>query len=192
MADCETMLLSTSAPTSATTVTHTTATSAATPPTVTTESHGPNAVVWDAEADADADADIDVVDWNANPTSSKRPASFDSNDDLLTGPGKSVEEACKRSLDHFPSPSIAFPMPALDFDFRIAVKLKPEPSQIDGKVKKEITTISAGRWSGSFGTGAVVVSLLFQPTPSFSTPRSAHPYTSDPYRRSPVSAPGLT
>jgi hypothetical protein len=90
MADCETMLLSTSAPTSATTVTHTTATSAATPPTVTTESHGPNAVVWDAEADADADADIDVVDWNANPTSSKRPASFDSNDDLLTGPGKYV------------------------------------------------------------------------------------------------------
>jgi hypothetical protein len=48
-------------------------------------------------------------------------------------------------------------MPTLEFDFRIAVKLKPEPSQIEGKVKKEITTISAGRWSGSFGTGAVVV-----------------------------------
>jgi hypothetical protein len=80
---------------------------------------------------------------------------------LTTYPShRSVEEACKRSLDHFPSPSVAFPQPTLEFDFRIAVKLKPEPSQIDGKVKKEITTISAGRWSGSFGTGAVVVSFF--------------------------------
>ncbi|KAH7316654.1 hypothetical protein B0I35DRAFT_260327 [Stachybotrys elegans] len=70
--------------------------------------------------------------------------------------GKSVEEACKRSLHHFPSPSLNFPMPTLEFDFRIAVKLKPEPSLVEGKANKEITTISAGRWSGSFGTGNVV------------------------------------
>lgn len=48
-------------------------------------------------------------------------------------------------------------MPALEFDFRIAVALNPEPSRVDNKVKKEITTVAAGQWSGSFGNGRVLV-----------------------------------
>ena len=74
---------------------------------------------------------------------------------------RSGEEACKRSLDHFPNPTLNFPMPTLEFDLRIAVKLKPEPSNVEGKCPKEITTISSGRWSGSFGTGHVVVRRSF-------------------------------
>jgi hypothetical protein len=49
-------------------------------------------------------------------------------------------------------------MPALEFDFRIAVALNPEPSRVENKVKKEITTVAAGQWSGSFGNGRVLVS----------------------------------
>lgn len=48
-------------------------------------------------------------------------------------------------------------MPALEFDFRIAVTLDPVPSRADNRTKKEITTVSAGRWSGSFGNGRVMV-----------------------------------
>lgn len=48
-------------------------------------------------------------------------------------------------------------MPALEFDFRVAVTLNPEPSRVENRVKKEITTVSAGRWSGSFGNGRVMV-----------------------------------
>ncbi|KAL7948461.1 hypothetical protein V8C42DRAFT_252428 [Trichoderma barbatum] len=70
--------------------------------------------------------------------------------------GKSVEEACKRSLEHFPCPSVSFAMPTLEFDFRIAVALNPEPSRIENRVQKEITTIKGGRWSGSFGNGRVM------------------------------------
>ncbi|KEY68010.1 hypothetical protein S7711_09789 [Stachybotrys chartarum IBT 7711] len=79
----------------------------------------------------------------------------------VNGLEKSGEEACKRSLDHFPNPTLNFPMPTLEFDLRIAVKLKPEPSNVEGKCPKEITTISSGRWSGSFGTGHVVVRRSF-------------------------------
>lgn len=50
-------------------------------------------------------------------------------------------------------------MPALEFDFRIAVALNPEPSRVENKVKKEITTVAAGQWSGSFGNGRVLVSF---------------------------------
>ncbi|KAK2593943.1 hypothetical protein QQS21_008350 [Conoideocrella luteorostrata] len=53
-------------------------------------------------------------------------------------------------------PAISFPMPALEFDFRIAVALNPEPSRVENKVKKEITTVAAGQWSGSFGNGRVL------------------------------------
>ncbi|GAO15422.1 hypothetical protein UVI_02056650 [Ustilaginoidea virens] len=49
-------------------------------------------------------------------------------------------------------------MPAMEFDFRIAVALNPEPSRVENKVKKEITTVAAGQWSGSFGNGRVLVS----------------------------------
>jgi hypothetical protein len=70
---------------------------------------------------------------------------------------RSVEEACKRSLEHFPCPSVSFAMPTLEFDFRIAVALNPEPSRIENRVQKEITTIKGGRWSGSFGNGRVMV-----------------------------------
>lgn len=69
---------------------------------------------------------------------------------------RSVEEACKRSLEHFPCPSVSFAMPTLEFDFRIAVALNPEPSRIENRVQKEITTIKGGRWSGSFGNGRVM------------------------------------
>lgn len=70
---------------------------------------------------------------------------------------RSVEESCKRALEHFPCPSISFAMPTLEFDFRIAVALNPEPSRIENRVQKEITTIKGGRWSGSFGNGRVMV-----------------------------------
>lgn len=69
---------------------------------------------------------------------------------------RSVEESCRRALPHFPRPAISFPMPALEFDFRIAVALNPEPSRVENKVKKEITTVAAGQWSGSFGNGRVL------------------------------------
>ncbi|KAF4974972.1 hypothetical protein FZEAL_8183 [Fusarium zealandicum] len=72
------------------------------------------------------------------------------------GPGKTVEEACQRSLNHFPCPGLAFPMPALDFDFRIAVRLNHEPVHVDSGSTKEITTVAAGVWSGSFGHGRVI------------------------------------
>lgn len=72
------------------------------------------------------------------------------------GPGKTVEEACQRSLNHFPCPGLAFPMPALDFDFRIAVRLNQEAVHVDSGNTKEITTVAAGVWSGSFGHGRVI------------------------------------
>lgn len=63
-------------------------------------------------------------------------------------------------MPHFPRPTISFPIPALDFDFRIAVALNPEPSRVENKIKKEITTVAAGQWSGSFGNGRVLVGGL--------------------------------
>ncbi|PHH61349.1 hypothetical protein CDD82_2153 [Ophiocordyceps australis] len=68
----------------------------------------------------------------------------------------SVDEACRRSLPHFPNPSLAFATPLLDFDFRVAVSLNPEPSHIEARVSKEVATISCGTWSASFGNGRVV------------------------------------
>ncbi|KAG6141380.1 hypothetical protein E4U24_005746 [Claviceps purpurea] len=68
----------------------------------------------------------------------------------------SVEESCRRALPHFPKPSLSFPMPALEFDFRIAVALNPEPSRVESKIQKEIATVAAGQWSGSFGNGRVL------------------------------------
>ncbi|KAH8180182.1 UPF0311 protein [Sarocladium implicatum] len=53
---------------------------------------------------------------------------------------RSVEEFHQRSLDHFPSPSLLFPQPALEFDFRIAVKLRPEPSRLDPRPMPSDTT----------------------------------------------------
>ncbi|KAK7408201.1 hypothetical protein QQX98_009668 [Neonectria punicea] len=76
--------------------------------------------------------------------------------EMREGPGKTVEEACQRSLNHFPCPGLAFPMPALDFDFRLAVRLNPEPARVDTGSTKEITTVAAGVWSGSFGHGRVM------------------------------------
>lgn len=70
---------------------------------------------------------------------------------------RTVEEACQRSLNHFPCPGLAFPMPALDFDFRIAVRLNQEAVHVDSGNTKEITTVAAGVWSGSFGHGRVIV-----------------------------------
>ncbi|PHH61016.1 hypothetical protein CDD81_838 [Ophiocordyceps australis] len=84
------------------------------------------------------------------------PASQSSSAHKHGGGSISVDEACRRSLPHFPSPSLAFPMPLLDFDFRVAVSLNPEPSHIEARVKKEVATISCGTWSGSFGNGRVV------------------------------------
>ena len=52
-------------------------------------------------------------------------------------------------------------MPTLEFDFRLAVKLRSEPLQVESpKADKEITAISGGRWSGSFGHGKVLVCVL--------------------------------
>ena len=70
---------------------------------------------------------------------------------------RSVEDTYKRTLDHFPNPAIHFPSPTLEFDFRIAVKLKPESTQVHGRCHKEITAISSGCWSGSFGNGKIMV-----------------------------------
>jgi hypothetical protein len=60
-------------------------------------------------------------------------------------------------------------MPALDFDFRIAVRLNQEAVHVDSGNTKEITTVAAGVWSGSFGHGRVIVRFLFFFF-SFSTP----------------------
>lgn len=51
-------------------------------------------------------------------------------------------------------------MPALDFDFRLAVRLNQEPARVDTGATKEITTVAAGVWSGSFGHGRVMVRSL--------------------------------
>lgn len=52
-------------------------------------------------------------------------------------------------------------MPALDFDFRIAVRLNQEAVHVDSGNTKEITTVAAGVWSGSFGHGRVIVRFPF-------------------------------
>lgn len=80
--------------------------------------------------------------------------------DLTLATYRTVEEACQRSLNHFPCPGLAFPMPALDFDFRIAVRLNPDPARVDAGSTKEITTVAAGVWSGSFGHGRVMVGVF--------------------------------
>ncbi|KAG5930542.1 hypothetical protein E4U53_002216 [Claviceps sorghi] len=67
-----------------------------------------------------------------------------------------VDESCRRALPHFPRPALSVPIPALEFDFRITVALNPEPSRLENKISKEITTVAAGRWSGSFGNGRVL------------------------------------
>jgi hypothetical protein len=78
-----------------------------------------------------------------------------------------VEESCKRSLDHFPNPTLCFPSPALDFDFRLCVKLRSEVSHVQSKTvgntvtPKEIIAISSGQWSGSFGNGRVLVRPVY-------------------------------
>lgn len=94
---------------------------------------------------------------------------------LTSSPRRTIEESCKRALDHFPCPTIAFPTPTLEFDFRVAVTLKPESSQVQGRAHKEITAISSGNWSGSFGHGKVMVRLLHPLFPSF---RLALPFPS--------------
>lgn len=48
-------------------------------------------------------------------------------------------------------------MPALEFDFRISVKLNPELSRAENRVHKEIITVASGSWSGSFGNGRILV-----------------------------------
>lgn len=74
---------------------------------------------------------------------------------------QSVEEGYKRSLEHFPNPGLMFPMPSLEFDFRISVKLNPELSRAENRVHKEIITVASGSWSGSFGNGRVLVSRKY-------------------------------
>ena len=74
-----------------------------------------------------------------------------------------MEELGTRALGHFPNPDIAFPRPSLEFDFRIAVKLRSESSRVLGRTggnttaPKEIIAISSGQWTGSFGNGRVMV-----------------------------------
>ncbi|KJZ72524.1 hypothetical protein HIM_08048 [Hirsutella minnesotensis 3608] len=115
--------------------------------------------------------DLESVDWDTNITPALRLFAPDGRlpcqpskarkhdfDDTAseTSHGRSVEESCKRALHHFPSPQVSFPMPALEFDFRIAVSLNPEPTCVENRVKKEITTVAAGKWSGSFGNGRIM------------------------------------
>lgn len=54
-------------------------------------------------------------------------------------------------------------MPALEFDFRIAVSLSPELSRSENRVHKEIITVTSGKWSGTFGNGRVLVRFFFLP-----------------------------
>lgn len=51
-------------------------------------------------------------------------------------------------------------MPALEFDFRIAVSLNPELSRSENRVHKEIITVTSGKWSGTFGNGRVLVCII--------------------------------
>ncbi|KAM3430751.1 hypothetical protein NHJ13734_007614, partial [Beauveria thailandica] len=76
--------------------------------------------------------------------------------DSVCPTSRSIEEISKRSLDHFPSPDLLFPIPALEFDFRIAVALNPELSRSENRVHKEIITVTSGKWSGTFGNGRVL------------------------------------
>lgn len=55
-------------------------------------------------------------------------------------------------------------MPALEFDFRVAVTLNQEPSRFEGRENKEIISIVAGLWSGSFGNGRITVLLAAGPS----------------------------
>lgn len=78
-------------------------------------------------------------------------------------------ESYERSLPLFPSPELFFPSPTLDFDFRVAVKLRSEPSHVQSRgpgnicIGKDIAPVSSGQWSGTFGNGRVLVSTRPDP-----------------------------
>jgi len=97
--------------------------------------------------------DWDAPAWDTSllPQLPFPPSSSRSSDDAT-----SVDESSKRALPHFPCPSTVFPTPTLEFDFRVAVTLKPEPSQVHGRAHKEITAVQSGTWSGSFGHGKIM------------------------------------
>ncbi|RCI12592.1 hypothetical protein L249_0812, partial [Ophiocordyceps polyrhachis-furcata BCC 54312] len=115
---------------------------------------------------------VDSGDWDTNVTPDlrlpdRRPGGRcpikhgldDAGDADADGPQskkpRSVEESGKRSLHHFPRPTVTFPMPALEFDFRVVVALNPEPSRVESRTGKEIIRVTVGCWSGSFGNGRV-------------------------------------
>ncbi|KAJ2982979.1 hypothetical protein NQ176_g1027 [Zarea fungicola] len=66
----------------------------------------------------------------------------------------SIEELFKRELNHFPIPSLIFPTPMLEFDFRIEFNLKSELVHARD-AKKTAVIIDSGIWSGTFGHGSV-------------------------------------
>jgi hypothetical protein len=110
-----------------------------------------------------ADADWDARSWNSGilpalPSGLTSAEIRAAREDEACG--QSIEDTYKRTLSHFPNPAIMFPAPTLEFDFRIAVNLKPESTQVHGKCHKEITAVSSGTWSGSFGNGKITVCFL--------------------------------
>ncbi|PHH69988.1 hypothetical protein CDD80_6322 [Ophiocordyceps camponoti-rufipedis] len=132
------------------------------PTTVTTT----NVTVCEPHDNSDWDTSITpnlrllVPDRRLNQSRCPAKRGLDGANDGGTQP-KSIEETGKRSLHHFPRSAIIFPMPALEFDFRVAVTLNQEPSRFEGRENKEIISIVAGLWSGSFGNGRITV--LCQP-----------------------------
>ncbi|KAF4592358.1 outer membrane protein, beta-barrel [Ophiocordyceps camponoti-floridani] len=126
------------------------------PTTVTTN----NVTVCEPHDNSDWDTnftpDLRLLVPDRRPSESRCPAKrgLDGANDGGTQ-SQSIEETGKRSLHHFPRSAVTFPMPALEFDFRVAVTLNQEPSRFEGRENKEIISIVAGLWSGSFGNGRI-------------------------------------
>ncbi|PFH59548.1 hypothetical protein XA68_12215 [Ophiocordyceps unilateralis] len=118
-----------------------------------------DSVDWDTTITPDLRLLVPDCRPSQAPCPAVRPAKHDLNDTNDEGhqskKPRSVEESGKRSLHHFPRPAVTFSMPALEFDFRVAVTLNPEPSRVESRANKEIISVTAGRWSGSFGNGRI-------------------------------------
>ena len=69
-------------------------------------------------------------------------------------------ETIMRARLGVPYPELLLPIPTLELDFRLAVKLRKARCMVnsgDGAAK-ELTVVESGTWAGSFGKGVVRVS----------------------------------
>lgn len=64
---------------------------------------------------------------------------------------------------HLPHPATSVPPPAIAFDFRAVVRFDAKTIKVavgDAPKPLELTRVAGGSWSGSFGSGTVVVRHL--------------------------------